>query len=305
MLQKMLCCFLFVVSAIMLPAFAVQNTISDPNLQITLNYPDIVKQGNGFVLSSVVKATADQISNITITVSSPELNISQNKFFLDKIAKDSTFGNDFQAVVKSGTPDGAFVTNVEVEYFIKGLFDAQPIKHVITQAFQFDTESKPGLVFDIQTPTNVFAGEPFSVKGTVKNQGTDAQNIQIGLVSSEIDLEGKKSLSFTSLASGKTSDFEFTVQSQKEIGAPKQFTVHLNGTYSDDSGKTYPVDNSFNLFVRQRGILEIGDANGIWLGNFFIAPVVGVGTIVSSVIGFFIFVWHYKNKKKTKKKTKR
>ena len=301
----MLCYISFVVLTIMMPAFAVQNAMSDPNLQITLNYPSIVKQGNGFVLSSVIKATADQISNITITVSSPELDITQDKFFLDKIAKDSTFGNDFQAYVKSGTPDGTFVTNVEAEYFIKGYFDSQPVKHTITQAFQFDAESKPGLVFDVQTPANVFAGESFSVKGTIKNQGTDAQNIQVGLVSSEIDLTGKKSLSITSLSSGKTSDFEFMVQTQKEIGAPKQFTVHLNGTYSDDSGKTYPVDNAFNVFVRQRGILEVGDANGIWLGNFFIAPVVGVGTIVSSVIGFFIFVWHYKNKKKAKKKTKR
>ncbi len=304
MSQKMLYCFSFAIASIMVPAYASQNVMSDSNLQITLNYPDIVKQGNSFVLSSVIKATADQVSNITITVSSPELEIAQNKFFLDKIAKDSTFGNDFKAIVKNDMPDGTFVTNIEVEYFIKGYFDSQPVKHIITQAFQFNAESKPELTFDIQTPSNAFAGEPFSVKGTIKNQGTDAQNIQIGLVSSDLDLEGKKSLSISSLASGKTSDFEFMVQTQKEVGAPKQFTIHLNGTYADDSGKTYPVDNSFNVYVRQRGILEIGDANGIWLGNFFIAPVVGVGTIVSSVIGFFYFVWHYKNKKKTKKKTK-
>ena len=297
--------FLFSIITIMIPAYAAQNTMSDPNLQVTLNYPDIVKHGNGFVLSTVVKATADQISNITVTASSPELDISQSTFFLDKLAKDSTFGNNFQAVVKNTTPDGTFVTNIEIEYFIKGYFDSQPVKHAITQAFQFDAESKPSLTFDLQTPNNIFSGEQFSVKGTVKNQGTDAQNIQIGLDSQEIDLEGKKSLSISSLPSGKTSDFEFVVQTQKEIGAPKQFTVHLGGTYSDDSGKTYPVDNSFNIFVRQRGILEIGDANGIWLGNFFIAPVVGVGTIVSSVIGFFIFVWHYRNKKKAKKKSKR
>jgi len=80
-------------------------------------------------------------------------------------------------------------------------------------------------------------------------------------------------------------------------------TIHINGTYSDDS-KTYQIDNSLSIFARQRGMLEIGDANGIWLGNFFIAPVVGVGTIVSSVIGLLIFAWHYKNKKKTRKSKK-
>jgi len=42
-------------------------------------------------------------------------------------------------------------------------------------------------------------------------------------------------------------------------------------------------------------------ADGLWVGNFFIAPVVGMGTIVSSVIGFLIFIWYMKNKKKQKR----
>jgi len=95
-------------------------------------------------------------------------------------------------------------------------------------------------------------------------------------------------------------DFEFVVQTPKELGTPTHATIHINGTYSDEV-KTYHVDNSLNVFARQRGVLEIGDANGIWLGSFFIAPVVGVGSIVSSVIGFLIFAWHYKNKRKTRK----
>ncbi len=282
------------------PAFGAQNNISDSNIQVTLTYPDIVKQGDEFVLSSVLKATADQVSNITITISSAEMEFSQASFHVAKLAKDSTLGNNFNAKVKQGTPDGNFLANIEVNYFIKGYFDASPVKNSITQAFQLNAESKPIILVDTQAPSDVFTGEPFSIKGTIKNQGSNAQNIQLALVSSEIELSGKKSFSLTNLDSGKTADFEFVVQTQKELGVPTHATVHVNGTYSDEE-KTYHVDNSLSIFARQRGMLEIGDANGIWLGNFFIAPVVGVGTIVSSVIGFLIFVWHYKNKKKTKK----
>lgn len=284
-----------------MPAFATQNAISDPNLQITMSYPDTIKQGQSFVLSSIIKATADQISNITMTISSPELDMQQNKFHLDKLVKDSTFGNDFKASVKDDTPDGTFVANVQVDYFIKGYFDPQPVKHGITQAFQLNAESKPILMFNVQTPDDVFAGESFSVKGVITNKGANAQKIELVLFSSETDLEGKKALSISNLDSGKISDFEFVVHTPKEIAGPLHATVHINGTYSDDTGKKYSVDNSFSIFARQRGLLEIGDAQGIWIGNFFIAPVVGIGTIVSSVIGFLIFIWHYKNKKKGKK----
>lgn len=299
-------CFLVIFSSILfVPTYAAQNNIADSNLQVSLNYPDIVIPGKEFVLSSVAKATVDQVSNITVTITCPEIQIQQNSFHLGKLAKDSTFGNNFNATVKNGTPDGNFVANVEVDYFVKGFFDPQPVKHTITQTAQFFTASKPFLALDLQAPSDVFAGEPFSIKGTITNQGANAHNIELSTISSEVQLGGKKSLDITDLDAGKSIDFEFVVQTQKELGDPVQATVHVNGTYSDDGGKTYPIDNSFNVFARQRGMLEIGDANGIWVGQFFIAPVVGVGTIASSVIGFMIFLWHYRNKKKQKQKKTR
>ncbi len=287
-----------------MPTYAVQNTITDPNIQLSLDYPDILMQGKNFVLSTVVKATVDQVSNITVTITSPELQIQQNSFHLDALAKDSTLGNNFNATVKERVPDGTFVANIEIDYFVKGFFDSQSVKHTVTQTTQFLVASKPSLSLDLQTTNNAFSGEPFSIKGTVINRGSSAYNLQLSAFSSKLQLEGKKSIAITYLDAGKSTDFEFVVQTQKNLVDPVNAIVHVNGTYSDDNGKIYSIDNSFNLFLRQRGLLEIGDANGIWVGQFFIAPVVGVGTIVSSVIGFLIFLWHYKNKKKKRKAKK-
>jgi hypothetical protein len=296
------CIFLIVFASVLfLPAYAVQNSISDQNIQLILNYPDAVEQGKGFVLSSIVKATADQVSNITITIVSPELQMSQNNFHLNKLPRDSAFGNNFKVKVNETIPDGTLVANIHIEYFIKGLFDSQPVKHAINQTTEFDVKSRPDLNLDIQSPSEAFAGEPFSIKGTIKNQGATAYNITLGASSAEVQLGGKKSLLLTNLDAGGLTDFEFVVQTQKEIGDPIHSTVHVNGSFSDENGKKYPLDQPLNIFVRQRGLLEIGDAYGIWVGQFFIAPVVGIGTIVSSVIGFLIFLWQYKNKKKKRK----
>ena len=292
------------ISVLFLPAYAIQNSFSDSNLQLTLNYPDVVEQGKGFILSSIVKATADQVSNITVTISSQELQVKQHMFHIDTLAKDSTFGNDFNANVSDGIPDGMSVADIQVEYFVKGLFDSQPVKHSIVQTSEINVQSRPSLTLNVQNPSEVFAGEPFSITGTIKNQGANAHNIELGVSSSEVQLDGKKSLLLTNLDAGGSTDFEFVVQTRKDIGDPIHATIHVNGTYSDENGNTYPLDQSLSIFARHRGMLEIGDASGIWVGQFFIAPVVGIGTIVSSVIGFLIFVWHYRNKKK-KRKTKK
>lgn len=287
-----------------IPAYALQSNMLDPNLQITLEYPDVVKHGDRFVLSSIIKATADQISNITLSISSPELYSVNNTFSLAKLAKDSTFGNDFKLETKSDTPNGVFVANAQVTYYIKGLFDANPVKNTFTHAFNLNTQSSPILSIDIQAPSNVFSGEPFSIKGTIKNQGIMAQNVQVMAYSDDISLEGKKSFLLSSLDSGKSSDFEFLVSTSKDLDIPTHAVIHVNGTYFDDSNQSHSIQDSVNVFARHRGMMEIGDANGIWIGTFFIAPVVGVGTIVSSAIGFFIFLWHFKNRKKQKKKKK-
>jgi hypothetical protein len=292
------------VSCIIEPAFGLQSSISDSNLQVTLVYPDVIRQGDKFVLSSIVKSTADQVSNITLTISSPELYTSNNTFKLTKLTKDSTYGNDFKLDVRNETPNGQFVANAQVTYFVKGIFDSSPVKNTFTQAFSLNTQSKPNLGLDIQSPSNVFSGEPFSIKGTIKNHGARAENIELKISSSDINLEGKKLISLSNLDSGKNSDFEFVINTSKDLDIPTHAIIHINGTYFDDMNKSYSVEDSVDIFARHRGMLEIGDSDGIWIGKFFIAPVVGVGTIASSAIGFFIFLWHFKNKKKSKKNKK-
>src|SRR5260370_21538618 len=156
-----------------------QNTISDSNIHVILNYPDILTTQDNFVLSSVVKSTADQVSNITVNISSPEINMKQNQFHINSLPKDSTLGNNFNAQVKNGTPDGSFLVNVEVQYFIKGFFDQKPVKNSFTKAIEFNTQSKPLILLNAQAPDEAFSGEPFSITDEINNHGTKPQNKQL------------------------------------------------------------------------------------------------------------------------------
>jgi hypothetical protein len=283
-------------------AYGAQDTISDANIEVVLIYPDVVTPGNEFVLASTVKSKADQISNITVTVSSPELEIAQDQFMIEKLPKDSSLGNNFNAKIKPTSPDGLVLANVSVEYFIKGFFDENPVRNSFVKAFGVNVQSKPVILIDMDSPDSVFTGEPFSIKGTIKNEGDDVQDVEIIVDSPQVALSGKKIYTITNLDAGKTQNFEFVLYTPKDLSIPDEITIGISSSYSDKVGKRYNQEDTLNIFARQRGILEIGGAEGIWVGDFFIAPVVGVGTIVSSVIGFLIFVWHLKNKKKKRVK---
>ena len=291
----------FIASVFILPVYGTESIMSDANIDVAIKYPDVVTQGNGFVLSSIVKTKADQMSNITVRISSPEIEILQNQFYIQSLPKDSTLGNNFDMKIKPKSPNGKLLANVSVDYFIKGFFDEKPVKNTLTKAIEFNVQSRPILLLDFDAPDSVFTGEPFTVKGTIRNQGYDAKNIKIVIDSNQIALDGKKTYAITNLDAGKTEKFEFVLQTPKDLSVPTHVTLNISTSYLDNSGTEYKSENSLEVFSRQRGALEIGGSEGIWIGSFFIAPVVGVGTIVSSVIGFFIFLWHLKNKKKQKR----
>ncbi|MBI5377604.1 MAG: hypothetical protein HZA82_03170, partial [Thaumarchaeota archaeon] len=90
----------FITSVFILPAYGTENIISDANIDVAIKYPDVVTQGNEFVLSSLVKTKADQMSNITVSISSPEIEILQNQFSIQSLPKDSTSGNNFDMKIK-------------------------------------------------------------------------------------------------------------------------------------------------------------------------------------------------------------
>jgi hypothetical protein len=49
--------YILIVFAVFLfiPAYGIENTISDSNVQVTLNYPDVVTPQDEFVFSTIVK----------------------------------------------------------------------------------------------------------------------------------------------------------------------------------------------------------------------------------------------------------
>ena len=181
----------FIISIFILPAYGIESIITDANIDVAINYPDIVTQGNEFVLTSIVKSKTDQMSNITISISSPEIKIVQNQFNIQSLSRDSSLGKNFNMKIKPELPDEKVLANVSVEYFIKGFFDENPVKNTLTKAIEFNVKSKPILLLDFDAPDSVFAGETFSLKGTVKNQGYNAQNIKIVVDSDQIALDGK------------------------------------------------------------------------------------------------------------------
>jgi hypothetical protein len=74
--------------------------------------------------------------------------------------------------------------------------------------------------------------------------------------------------------------------------------------YTDDLGDEKSDSWSVPLLLRPKTFLEITNDGGIWVGDFFIAPYVSIGTIVGIPAGtiFSLLLRRAVEKRKKKKK---
>ena len=68
---------------------------------------------------------------------------------------------------------------------------------------------------------------------------------------------------------------------QTEYKVPFQILVR----YTDDVGEEKEDSKTLSLVLRPRTLMELTTDGGIWIGNFFIAPYVSLGTIIGIPAG--------------------
>ena len=77
-------------------------------------------------------------------------------------------------------------------------------------------------------------------------------------------------------------------------------------SYTDDLGEENTETQSVPLLLRPKMFMEVTNDWGIWIGDFFIAPYVSVGTIVGIPAGTILslLIRNAQNKKKKQTKSK-
>ena len=76
--------------------------------------------------------------------------------------------------------------------------------------------------------------------------------------------------------------------------------VIVTESYTDDLGDEKSESQSVPLLLRPKTFMEITNDGGIWIGDFFIAPYVSIGTIVGIPAGTILslLIRRAQNKKK-------
>ncbi|MEM2760238.1 MAG: hypothetical protein QXU32_07975 [Nitrososphaerales archaeon] len=279
--------------------FAAQTSLFDSNIHIDVTHPSAVRQDSKFTISTVLKAKNPDIVNITMILKPPTAFnvIKEDLIFVPALKPDSTLGYTFELESKQNVTEGAYSFNFEVNYEKKEILGDYS-KQMFSKAFLIELRNRPEIVYFIKAPDSLFAGDKFSINVELRNIGFDAKDVTVSVIAPDsLTLVGQNTHKISKLESGGKFDFEFALQVHDEIKEAGDKLLQIKTSYLDAEGNIHESTETFPLFVRPRGFLEIGSAGGFWIGPVFVSFITGIGSIASAAVGFLILIYRIKQRK--------
>ncbi len=286
---------------------AVQTSFWDANIHVDVTHPNTVTHESGFSVSTVLRGkTADNVNvTLSLTTSAAFKILSNDSFYIPKLQPDSTLGFTFELETTTGATEGTHAINFFVNYEHKELLGDYS-KQSFSKAIEIQLKSVPEIVYSIQAPDSLFVGDKFPVKVALQNIGTDAYDVKVNIIPpNDLAIIGQNTHTLSKLEAGDKFDFEFELEVAEGIDKAENKLLQVKASYLDAEKNQHESTETFPLFVRPRGFLEIGAAGGVWIGPVFISLITGIGSIASAAVGFIYFIYRVKQKRTAEHKTKR
>ncbi len=123
---------------------------------------------------------------------------------------------------------------------------------------------------------------------------------------SDVDFRGETLHTFSSIQQNvPISVTSRIITPSQEINTEYKIPFQVIVSYLDDVGQEETDSKTISLLMRPRTFMELTTDGGIWIGDFFIAPYVSLGTIIGIPAGvIFSLVLRRKHYDKRGKKKK-
>ena len=156
-------------------------------------------------------------------------------------------------------------------------------------------------VIETITPESIFAKSEFSIQATITSNDIDLEDITLEIIAPDIEFRGDTFYKLSSLE--KQTPYTISAELITPVeNVTTEYTIPVKVilTYTDDLGETNTSTQSMPLLLRPKTFMELTNDGGIWIGDFFIAPYVSIGTIVGIPAGTILslIIRRSQNKKK-------
>jgi hypothetical protein len=258
------------------------------DLQIT--YPESVMIGRIFSVAIHLENNGwENKQDISFVISNPDFafkSLGDETITIEELTTSSSFGTTLDYEVSKNTNEGIHFLNISYsQVLVSNNVDPMPATKTAI-ALPIIVIKEPVVTIQTTTPESIFSNTEFPFEVNVISEDIDISDLTVQIiVPQDIEFRGDTSYNMSSLQKGIPFNIKAEMITPTIISTEHTIPVKVVVSYTDDLGDEKSDSSSVPLLLRPKTFLEITNDGGIWVGDFFIAPYVSIGTIVGIPAG--------------------
>ena len=277
------------------------------DLQIT--HPESSIIGRTFSISVLIENNGwEDKQDISLTITNTDNSIvivDSNEITIDRLSTEGSYGSTIDFQISSDATVGSHFLNILYSQVLVKNNEEPQIPTSNNIAIPIIIKEQPKVTIHTITPETIFPNAEFPFKVEIISQDIDLTDVSVQVIPSDnIVFQGEEVHSFSSIQQNVPVSINTQIKTpQQELGTEHKIPFQVIVSYTDDVGNEKTDSKTVSLVLRPRTFMELTTDGGIWIGDFFIAPYVSIGTIIAIPMStlFSIAIRRSLNKKKRRK----
>ena len=263
----------------------------DGGMDLEITYPNSVIIGRTFSVSIHLENNGwENKQDISFVVENPDSSfksLGDEKIIIEQLTTTSSFGTTLDYQVSKNANEGTHFLNISYsQVLVSNNVDPMPATKS-TIALPIMVTKEPIVSIQTIAPESIFSNTEFTFEVSITSEDITLNDLTVQIIApDDIEFRGDTLYSLSLLEKGTPFNIKAEmITPTSNISTEYTIPVKVVVSYIDDLGNEKSDSSSVPLLLRPKTFLEITNDGGIWIGDFFLAPYVSIGTIVGIPAG--------------------
>ena len=287
------------------------NQSMEGSMDVQITHPDEAIIGRIASISILIKNNGwEDKQDISFTFTSQDnsmIPVSDNSITIKRLSQGSSYGGGIDFKISSDISPGIHFLNVKYSQILvsNNKEPQEPIVYDI--AIPIVVKKEPSVIIHTNTPEAIFANAEFPFIVEIISKDIEITNVNIEIIPpTDIQFRGETLHSFSTIQKNYPIIITSRIISPiEEVNTEYKLPFNIIVRYTDDIGEEKIESQVVSVILRPRTFMELTTDGGMWIGDFFIAPYISIGTIIGIPAGAIISLLIRKSQKSTKKRLKK
>ena len=267
----------------------------DGGMDIEITYPDEIIIGRDATISILIENNGwEDKQDISFEFSSQDerLVAIPKEIVVEKLFQGGSHGSTVDVLTTDNASRGINFLNVKYSQVLVANNETPQPAIFHDFAIPIMLKESPEVTTHTRVPESIFASAEFPVRVEVTSNDIDIRDVSIKIIPpDEVGFRGETFHTFSTIKKNDSAVVEsWIVTPDNEVTREHHMPFGIIVEYTDDVGEQNIDSSTVSVILRPRVFMELTMEGGIWIGSFFIAPYVSLGTIIGIPAGSLLTI---------------